>query len=105
MTAVNKITEWISRNIDNGFIGKSNYLEIDNVLVRISNHLPNINNIEAYNEDVEKVLLVFFSNDVSESEITNFIDSEMRDYDAEYIIIEENSLSDYDKEVVIKRFI
>jgi hypothetical protein len=99
-----EITNWINRNVENGFIGKSNYLTIENVVVRIANHAPRKYNFKAYNEDCDKIILVFFASDVNESEIQDIINNELYDYDCEYIIIEENKLSDYD-EVVISRFV
>ena len=99
-----QVTEWINRNVENGFIGKSNYLTIDNVVIRISNHAPRKYNFEAYNEDCNKIILVFFQSDIKESEIQDIIENELKNFDCEYIIIEENKLSDYDN-VIISRFL
>lgn len=99
-----QITEWINRNVENGFIGKSNYLTIENVVVRISNHAPKSYNFKAYNEECDKIILVFFESDITESEIQDIIENELSSYDCEYVIIEENQLSDYDN-VVIERFV
>jgi|SRR5690554_6926433 len=108
------VVDFINRNVENGMVGKSIYFQYEDTLVRIANHLPVVANIEAYNEDATKVILVFFESDLNEvgcygeilteKKIQDFIESEMGDFEVEYIFIsEENKLDDY-SENLINRF-
>lgn len=100
------VIDFINRNVEIGMVGKSNYLQYEDILVRIANHFPSVANIEAYNEDATRVILVFFENDlkeagISEYKIQDFIEKEMRHYDAMYVLIsEENKLDDYSKMLI-----
>lgn len=94
-----------TKNIENGFTAKSMYLEVDDILVRIGNHLPKVSNIEVYNEDITKVLLVFIEGNVSENDAMHFCNNELSNYDAEFIIVDGNVLSDYDSECIIPVFL
>lgn len=108
------VIDFINRNVEFGMVGRSIYLQHEDILVRIANHLPQVANIEAYNEDATKVILVFFESDLNtpgcygkiltEYKIQDFIESEMRNFEVEYVIIsEENKLDDY-SEMLINNF-
>lgn len=94
MKTTDKITTWVNKNIELGYTAKSQYLEVDNILVRIGNHLPKVANIEVYNESVEKVLLVFIEGSISESDAMHFCNNELSNYESEFIIVDGNELSD-----------
>ena len=109
------VIDFINRNVEFGMVGKSIYLQHEDTLVRIANHLPKVANIEAYHEDETKVILVFFESDLNtprcygeiltEYKIQDFIDTEMRNFEVEYIFIsEENKLDDY-SEMLINKFL
>ena len=81
------------------------YFTIKNTLVRISGHLPNVSNFEAYNEDCEKIFMVFvnrpqynvFHND---TKIEKFLESEMPHGNYDYVIIESDEDIDYAKKMM-----
>ena len=67
----------------------SNYLMIDDVLVRISNHLPNRCNFQENNNGVENIFLIFCESELTERSVEEYIDVELRDYKVGYLIINE----------------
>ena len=74
------------------------YFESENgVLVRISNHLPVVNNINIFNENNEDVLLIFagFEEDGYdaldfERKVNAFIKNEMYNKNVDFVIVSEN---------------
>jgi hypothetical protein len=88
MNTINEITKAI-RNSDFFFNTKSStYTMVEDVLVRVSDHLPNKYNLISYNEDVQKVFLIFAETELTEREVSNYIDEELRSFDVDYIIID-----------------
>ena len=90
----------------NGFQYKSSYFQIDNLLVRVANNLPNESYIESYNEGVERVMLVMVSdeyNHESEATISRFCDNAK--FDTEYLIVDEENEFDGYSEMTLKRFL
>ncbi|MFA5300410.1 MAG: hypothetical protein WC389_19670 [Lutibacter sp.] len=60
----------------------------DVTLLRVSNHLPRVSNIEE-SEEIKNVVLVIVSDKITESEIESFITFEMGNYNVEYYLISE----------------
>ena len=81
------------------------YFQVENLLVRVSDHLPKIVNFEEYNENQKNILLVFTDTDLTEKEIENFIEKEMSDFFVEYVIYDENYCNVADIQKKIKRML
>jgi len=78
----------------------SNYFTVNNHIVRVANHLPNVINFEEYNSGVTNIILVFVA--VDERKIQKFIETEMSEYNVDYFIIEDESDIEY-ANIMIKR--
>ena len=61
------------------FGGKSYYMTKDDVVIRVSNHLPNFLNFESYNEECNKIVLI--CTDVEEHEMLSFVEKFEEDYE------------------------
>jgi S-adenosylmethionine:diacylglycerol 3-amino-3-carboxypropyl transferase len=86
----------------NGAVKDSHYVEIGDALVRVSNHLPRIANILAYNENVKRVFLVL--TDATLENQAESICEEIASHgiDAEYTVFESSDDVDYIKMRVSK---
>jgi hypothetical protein len=70
----------------------SSYFKVENLLVRVANHLPNTTNFEEYNDNQKNVLLVFTDTDLTE-------------YEVEYLIYDEKYCNVDDIQKKIKRML
>lgn len=103
MRTIENITSLVKGNETNWY--KSSYTMVDDKLVRVSNHLPNVSNFKNMNEDCEKIFLIFVESELSEREIQKFIDSEMKSFEVEFLLLnEENDFSDEMIQLFINRF-
>lgn len=64
----------------------SYYYELNNIIIRISNHLPNDTNF-INNEQVDNIFLVF-NDEVNERDIENWIDSNSNINVIDYFIVD-----------------
>ena len=99
MKTIAEITEAIRERESFGYKA-STYQMIDDVLVRVSNHIPKIWNIQNNNEGQDKFFFIFAESDVTEQEVNDFIESEMSDYDVDFVIIDDSY--DFTIEDIIK---
>jgi len=89
-------------NATNGVVKDSHYVQVGNALVRVSNHLPVLSNILAYNEGVERVLLILTDSSL-ENEAEDVCDMMgLNGIDASYTICESSDDLDYVKMKVDK---
>ena len=77
----------------------SAYTMVGDVLVRVSNHLPKVYNLEENNEGVEKLFLIFTECDLTERQIENYIESDLHRYQVSYMLVEEGD--NYDRETIM----
>ena len=81
----------------NGAAKDSHYIEIGDALIRVSNHLPRISNILAYNENVKRVFLVLTDSSI-ESEAESVCEEiESHGIEAFYTVFESDDDVDYIK--------
>ena len=94
MKTINEVTEMITGQGVSTYKA-SRYTMIDDVLVRVSNHLPNCANFGAENEDVERIFLIFTECELSEREIENYIEEEMGRYIVDYILYDDSYSNEF----------
>ena len=79
------------------------YFTINETLVRVANHLPNVANFSEFNEDAKDIILVFVNDDrsqVTDNEVENFIEREMGDFNVNYFIVNEEDDLYYAKKMI-----
>jgi hypothetical protein len=89
MKTVSEITEAI-RGKETYNYRASTYTMFGDVLVRVSDHLPKVCNIRENNEDVKNIFFVFAESDVTEREADDFFASTLKEYNCDYIIIDDS---------------
>jgi hypothetical protein len=95
----------LSREIfsqSNGASKDSHYIEMGNALVRVSNHLPRISNILAYNENVNRVFLVLTDATLEQEAEAICEEIALHGIEAEYTVFESSEDVDYIKMRVSK---
>lgn len=95
----------LSREIfsqSNGAAKNSHYIESGDALVRVSNHLPRIANILAYNENVKRVFLVLTDATIEVDAEAICEEIEMHGIEASYTVFESVEDVDYIKMKVNK---
>lgn len=84
-----KTTEIYTALTENTTVNNNSiYYTENNVLVRISNHLPNTTNFKNLNENNDKIMLIFTDCELTENEIQKFIEKEMTFCECRYYILE-----------------
>lgn len=68
----------------------STYTMIGDVLVRVSNHLPKTYNIHDNNEDVKNIFFVFAESDLSEKQVEDYLNDNLKSYNVDFIIIDDS---------------
>ena len=99
--------EIIKKHTENVNCSRSFYVKLESKLVRISNHLPKTDNFSLFNEEIEKVLLVFVSNEyntIDERQASNYCES-VRNIEIEYIIINEEMPFEGYNTMIIENFL
>jgi len=77
----------------------SAYTMVDDVLIRVSNHLPKVYNLQENNEDLKKLFLIFTECNLTEREIERYIETDLHQYEVSYILVQEGD--NYDKETIM----
>jgi hypothetical protein len=81
----------------------STYTMVDDVLVRISNHLPKECNFYEYDQqNVNRVFFIFAECNLTQREIESYLEKEFANYNFDFMIVEEND--EYSIEI-LKHFI
>jgi hypothetical protein len=88
---------------------KSVYVELENVVIRIADHLPNVCNFDSFNEGVNNVILVLVENEYSGDIAHKFfnkedeLDSEFSHYGIEnyktFFVFEANNIEENIQEI------
>jgi hypothetical protein len=89
MKTVLEITEAIRKRDVLGYRA-STYQMVGDVLVRISDHLPKVSNIRENNEDEKNIFFIFAESDVTEREATSFFESNLKEYNCDFMIIDDS---------------
>jgi cellulose biosynthesis protein BcsQ len=99
MKSVIEITEALRQKDMLGY-KTSTYQMIDDVLVRVSNHLPQVYNVESNNEGIEKIFFIFAEPDLTQREIESHLEQEFSNNKYDYVLIDDSY--DYTREDVLK---
>lgn len=89
----------------------SHYIEIDGKVLRISDHMPNIENFSTYNDEAKEVMIVIVNSEENANDLDTKLASLQDDiYDElpelinyEYHILDESNNSYNDEEYLINR--
>lgn len=89
MTHTEIISQIKNKDLIIGRVASSTYSIINkDVLLRVSNHLPNVANFDEYNEGVNKIMMIFEEGSVSEKDVESFIENKMEaDYSVNFYIL------------------
>lgn len=100
----------IEKHLANCIGSRSFYIEQGNTVIRISNHLPNPDNFRMFNSSVEKIVLIFTSNEynanpVTEAQANRFASSHLSKWEVEVFIIDEEYPLDDHALLMIERVV
>lgn len=90
----------IEKHLTNCTGSRSFYIEQGNTIIRVSNHLPNPDNFRMFNSGIEKIILIFTTNEynqtVTEAQANRFADNSLSKYEVEiFVIDDEYPFDDY----------
>ena len=87
MKTVKELTQELRKKEIIGYTS-STYTMINDTLVRVSNHLPKDYNLQENNENLQKLFLIFVESDLTEKQIEKHIESDLYNYEVEYLLID-----------------
>ena len=67
------------------------YFEVKNTLIRFSNHLPKMENINLNNPEINDFLFIFIGIKENESTIEKYFESNMIGRNWEFVVVEDDS--------------
>lgn len=84
----------IGKSLGSGGHKASHYYNDGDVMVRVSNHLPEPTNIRQFNPDAEKLYLIFTETELTERQIDAFVNTSLSSYTVEWELINEDNTFD-----------